>query len=174
MPKIGNKVINYSVYGKIEGKLKYLQDTSNCQLPSVETLSDTIKGAGIMGEIDFPSYCQVGSMVFTPGHRIDGEDAAVLFAPGMQEFEVRWVIDRLDSSNIQIGLDAHKAIIKGIPKKYDPGRVEAGTTQDGSNDYEVLYYKKIVNGKTILEIDKLNNVFKIAGVDYAAAIRAAL
>lgn len=174
MPKIGNKVINYSVYGKIEGRLTILSDTSNCQLPSIESLSDTVKGAGIMGEIDFPSFCQIGSMVFTPGFRIDGEHAAALMAPGMQEFEVRWVVDRLDSANIQMGVDAHKAIIKGMPKKYDPGRVEAGATQDGSNDFEVVYYKKIVNGKAILEIDKLNNVFKVNGVDYAASIRAAL
>lgn len=174
MPKIGNKVINYSIYAKINGSMKYINDTTNCQLPSIEMQTDSIKGAGILGEIDMPTYGQIGSMTFSPGFRVDGEDAVALSAPIIQEFEVRWVTDKLDSSNIKIGIDAHKAIIKAIPKKYDPGKVENGSAMDGSNEYEVIYYKKILNGKTILEIDKLNNVLNINGIDYAKQIRAAL
>lgn len=174
MPKISNKTINYSVYARIDGQMKYLNDTTNLQLPSIEHLTDTIKGAGIMGEIDWPSYCQVGSMTFTPGFRIDGVDAAALSAPIAQEFEVRWVTDKFDSANISIGTDAHKVIMKTIPKKYDPGKIEPGATMDGSSDFEVVYYKKILNGDALIEIDKLNNVYKVNGVDYAASIRDAL
>jgi P2 family phage contractile tail tube protein len=154
--------------------MKYINDTNSCQLPSIETQTDSIKGAGILGEIDMPTYGQIGSMTFSHGCRVDGEDAAALCAPIVQEFEVRWVTDKLDSSNIKIGIDAHKAIIKGIPKKYDPGKIETGAAMDGSNEYEVIYYKKILNGKSIIEIDKLNNVLIINGTDYAKQIRAAL
>jgi P2 family phage contractile tail tube protein len=174
MPKIANKTVNYSIYGRINSRMKYLNDTTSCQLPSIETQTDSIKGAGILGEIDMPSYGQIGSMTFSHGCRVDGEDAAILSAPVVQEFEVRWVTDKFDSSNSKIGIDAHKAIIKCIPKKYDPGKIEPGSAMDGSNEYEAIYYKKILNGKSVIEIDKLNNVLIINDVDYASQIRAAL
>lgn len=174
MPKIGNKVINYNIYGKINGRMKLIRDTTSCTLPSIESSSDTIKGAGIMGEIDFPSLASPSSMKFSPGFRIDGEDAVALYAPKLQEFEVRWVADRFDSSNMQIGVDAHKAIIKALPKKYEPGKIETGSTMDGSNEYEVLYYKKVLNGQVVMEIDKLNYKFIINGVNYAEQITSAL
>lgn len=174
MPILNNKTIQYDVYGKINAVLKKIASTSNCTLPSIEMLTDTIKGSGIMGEIDFPSYCQPGAMTFGVGFRVDTPDAATLSAPGVHEFELRWATDKFDSGNISIGFDSHKAIIKGACKKYDPGKVETGAAQDGSNEYEVFYYKKFLNGKAIIEIDKLNNVYKINGIDYAASLRAAL
>lgn len=172
--KLSNKTIQYSVYGKIDDAMKQLANLTSVQLPSIENLTDTIKGAGIMGEIDLPSLCQTGPMTFSLGFRTDDADAAVLSAPKVEEFEVRWVVDKLDTANISIGTDAHKAVIKGLSKKYDPGKVETGSAMEGSNEYEALYYKKFVNGVSVIEIDKLNNVFRVNGIDYAADIRAAL
>lgn len=172
--KFGNKVINYAIYGKINNKLKALQDTTDCELPSIEYATDTVKGAGIMGEIDWPTVASPGSMTFKPGFRIDGEDAIQLSAPKVQEFEVRWVTDKFDSSNMKSGIDAHKAVIKGFPKKYEAGKLETGNSQDASGEFEVIYYKKLLNGKTVLEIDKLNYKFVVNGTDYAKQIKSAL
>ena len=36
---------------------------------------------------------------------------------------------------------------------------------------EVAYYKYIQDGETLIEIDKLNNVFLVNGVDYGQAVR---
>lgn len=173
--KIGNKTINYTVYAKmIGGELELLGDTSNLQLPSFEMASDTIKGAGIIGEIDMPSYLGVGSATFTINMRIDSKKAAFLSAPGRKWFEVRWVTDKFDSSNVNIGITSHKALILAVPKKYDPGKVETGATQDGSLEFEVIYYKKLEDGEEVIEIDKLNYVYRVNGVDYAADIRSLL
>ena len=46
--KIGNKVINYSIYASS----KKIGDTSSVELPEIEFLTDSIKGAGLIGEID--------------------------------------------------------------------------------------------------------------------------
>lgn len=170
----GNKIVNYSVYGEINGRLEYLDDTTSVQLPSFEMLSDTMKGAGILGEIDWPSYLGIGAATFAVSMRIDGKQAAFLSSPGVKRFETRWVTDKFDASNAKIGVKSHKVVIVGVPKKYDPGKIETNGTQDGSNEYEVLYYKKVEDGLEIIEIDKLNYIYRVNGVDYAAEIRSLL
>lgn len=172
--KIGNKAVQYSVYGEINGKLQYLDDTTSLQLPSFEMLSDTMKGSGIMGEIDWPSYLSIGSALFTVNMRVDEEKAAYLSTPGKKRFEVRWVIDTFDTNNVSIGVNSHKAVIVGVPKKYDPGKIETNAASDGSNDFEVVYYKKTVNGKDIIEIDKFNYIFRVNGVDYGTSVKSLL
>lgn len=172
--KIANKTVQYSVYGEIKGKLTYLDDTTSLQLPSFEMLSDTIKGPGIMGEIDWPSYLGVGSAQFSFNMRVDEAKAAYMSAPGKKRFDVRWVTDKFDTNGVNIGIDAHKAVIIGVFKKYDGGKIEANAVSEGSNDYEVLYYKKTINGKEIIEIDKLNYIFRVNGTDYGKNIKSLL
>jgi P2 family phage contractile tail tube protein len=172
--KIGNKVINYSVFGKIDGNKKDIGETTSLQLPSLESLTDTIKGAGIIGEIDWPTLSQIGSMTFAATFRNVTDKAIKLYIPQLQEIEVRWVIDKYDSNNNTIGIEAHKVFIKGLPKKLDIGKVEVNSSQEASLELETIYYNHIIDGVSVIEVDKLNYVLKIGGQDYARQIREAL
>jgi len=166
------QVINYSVSADDDkGRMRKLCDTTKLQLPSIEYATATLSGSGIMGEIDFPNIYKPGAMSFTLSQRLDTKDAISLQAPREHLFEVLWVTDKFDTNNAKIGIDSHKAVIKGLPKKYDPGSLESGNASDGSNEIEVYYYKRVINGETVLEIDKLNFVLKINGVDYSTKIR---
>lgn len=172
--KVGNKTIAFNFYGNVNSRLKLIQDITDVQLPSVETASDAIKGAGILGEIDWPSFGQIGSMTLGINFRVASPDIVAISAPQLQEFEVRWVMDKFDTNNIKIGVEAHKAFIKCMPKKHDGGKIEPTASMDGSNEYEVVYYRKIIDGVEVLLIDKFNYVYKINGVDYTSEIKAAL
>lgn len=172
MAKMGNKVVNYSVYVRQNGRAVRIGDTTSVQLPSIEMLTDTIKGAGIMGEIDWPSYYQPGSMTFTINIRVTGEELALL--AGADNIELRWVTDVFDTTNVKTGVNAHKAFIRCVAKKIDEGKLEPGAAQDGSFEYEVFAYKRTVNGKEVLNIDKFNGIFAVGGKDYARDVQAAL
>jgi P2 family phage contractile tail tube protein len=174
MPVYANKVTNFSAYGKIGDKLTMLRDVLNYQLPSIENATDTMKGGGIIGEIDLPNLANPGSMTATVTFKVDSPEAAKMNAQKVAEMEFRWLTDKLNSTTSTVSQTQHKAVLKGLPKKYDPGKVESGSAQEGSNEYEIFYYKKIVDGVVLLEIDKLNSVYIVNGVDYAAAIRNAL
>lgn len=172
--KIANKTIAYTVYAKIAGKQKLISETTDLQLPSLEMMTETIKGAGILGEIDWPSLAQIGSMTFSANFRVTGSDSLAIAAPELQEFEVRWVIDKFDTNNIKVGVEAHKAFIKCVPKKHDSGKLETGSGMDGSNEYEAFYFRRIIDGVEVLLIDKFNYIYKVNGTDYASQIKAAL
>lgn len=175
MPKITNKTINYALRATNQnGSLELIDDSSDLSLPSIEKLSDTIKGAGIMGEIDLPTFGQLGSMVFAISNRADNAQYAMLSRPGQIKFEVAWVTDVFDSSNVNVGLQANKVFMTTINKKYEAGKIEVGAGADGTSEFEVIYYRKITDGREVLLIDKLNYKYVVNGIDYMDSLRAAL
>ncbi|WP_040948474.1 phage major tail tube protein [Gorillibacterium massiliense] len=175
MPKITNKTINYKLKATNQAdKLILIDDASDLQLPSIEKVTDTLKGSGIMGEVDLPIFGQVGSMTFTVNNRADNPQYAILSRPGEIKFEVVWAVDIFDSTQTKIGIQQHKVFMSGANKKYDMGKIEVGAGTDGSSEFEIYYLRKIVDGKEILLIDKFNYKYVVNGEDYQAALRTAL
>lgn len=172
MSKVGNKTIDYSVYKRKNGKATKAGDATSVQLPSIEFLTDSIKGSGISGEIDWPSFYQTASMSVSISFRTSSEDTAELLTT--DEIEVRWVTDVFDTNKVKVGINAHKAFLKCIPKKFDEGKIEGNASQDGSVELEVYAYKRIINGKEVLNIDKFNSIFAINGVNMLEKIKSAL
>ena len=87
MSKISNKTINYSVYVNNDGRVSKIDDTTEVKLPEVEMLSDTIKGSGILGEVDFPTFLQPGSMGLEISMRTSNEKLGDLI--GAHSLEIR-------------------------------------------------------------------------------------
>lgn len=172
--KIRNKTIQYAVYNRDSGKASYICDTSSYTRPDIEALTDTIKGAGIMGEIDLPTLGQIGSMEAEITFNKTNTEYVDLTAPMAHKIEIRWVTDLIDSSNATTGIEGNKEFLTVVPKKSELGDIETNETNEATITFEVLYYQYIVAGKALIEIDKLNNIFKVNGVDYSAQIRNAL
>lgn len=173
--KISNKTVQYKLKATDQnGTLQQIDDSTDLQLPSFEKLTDTIKGAGIMGEVDMPSFGQIGSLTFTINHRADNPMYAILSRPGEIKFEVVWLVDVFDSNGNKIGLQQNKVFMTGASKKYDPGKLETNASADGSSEFEIFNYRKVVDGVEVLLIDKFNYKYVVNGVDIYASLRAAL
>ncbi|WP_459482115.1 phage major tail tube protein [Clostridium saccharoperbutylacetonicum] len=168
MAGISNKVIDYSVYVRDNGKAEKMGNTTSLTLPSVEMLTDTIKGSGIVGEIDLPTFGQIGSMETEIAIRVSDEKYGTLISA--YELEYRWVTDVVDPATGKVTTNSHKAFLKVVTKKHEEGKVESGAAQDGKVTYEVLAYKRIINGNEILNIDKLNGIYAINGVNLLDSI----
>lgn len=67
-----------------------------------------------------------------------------------------------------------KYIMRVRPKKLAPGKVAVVSTADANGEYAVTYYAIYKNGIKKVEIDQLNFVYYVDGIDYLANIRAAL
>lgn len=149
---------------------KEIADNVSCQLPPIETATSEMRGAGILGTIDMPSTGQINSMVFTINSRSLNKNSADLARPGLHNLELRFVRDALSPTGQMIPEGA-KIFITGVKKSYDPGKVEQGSTMDGSVELEVLRYRQVIDGVETLLIDKRNYIYKVNGVDYMEAIR---
>lgn len=171
MANIRNKTIQYSIYNKDSGKSVYIGDTSSYTRPSIESLTDTVAGAGLMGEIDLPAIGQLASMEAEIAFNKTNAEFISLAAPTAHKLEVRWVTDIVNTSDASVTVEANKEILTVIPKTAELGDIEGNATNEATITFEVLTYQYYIAGKSVIEIDKLNNVFKVNGTDYSAAIR---
>ena len=174
MAKLSTKTIQYSVYDRTSGKAKYVDDTATYKRPELAMLSDGVTGAGIMGEIDLPTLGQLDSMEIELTLNKTNASAVELFSPGAHTIETRWATNVLNSSTGASSVQANKEIVRYVPKALDLGEIENNETNEGTLVGEVLTYQYIVDGKTLIQVDKLNGVFKVNGKDYYSAIKAAL
>ena len=174
MANISTKTIQYSIYDRTSGSAKFVEDTTSYTRPEIAMMSDGISGSGIMGEIDMPTLGQLDSMEVEVVLNKTNERAIEMFAPGAHTMETRWVTNVLDTATGSSKVQANKEIIKYLPKTLSLGDIENNETNEGTLTGEVLTYQYIIDGKTVIKIDKLNNVFIVNGIDYSSAIRAAL
>lgn len=166
-----SRTIKGALYDRGNGAPKLLADVVGVTYPDLELLSETLKGAGINGEIDLPTYGQFGSLVIEVSHNGLGTDVVKTFRMQTQQFEHRWAAQVLNSENGQSEVQGKKVIFHGIPKKLGLGSIEPNKAEGSSSAFEVTYLKYIIGNTVALEIDKLNDKFVVDGVDYSAAIR---
>lgn len=64
--------------------------------------------------------------------------------------------------------------IKGAPKQQSLGEFAQGSFENNEVTINVSYVKLVINRQEVLEIDALNNIYKVNGQDRLAAYRANL
>jgi P2 family phage contractile tail tube protein len=162
-----------SIKGKLYDKArnnKLLHDVVTVTYPDLELLSETLRGAGLNGEIDLPTYGQFGSLVIEVAHNGLSLDTIRTFGQETQHLEHRWASQLLNSETGASEVIGKKVIFKGVPKKLGIGSIEPNKPEESSSAFEVLYMKYVIGNDVAFEIDKLNDVFKVGGVDYSANI----
>ncbi|QGQ95868.1 phage tail protein [Paenibacillus psychroresistens] len=147
---------------------------SDIQIPSLEPMKDTVKGAGIAGEYESPTLGQFSSMKLTMNWRAITKEQLLITAQKSQKFDCRGVNQVYDAAAGTYSTQSIKIVVQGPPTKVDPGKFDTSSTSGGSTEIEVLYLKIDIDGVNVLEIDKLNYKCVIDGVDYLASTKTAL
>lgn len=167
MSVIPDKLIAYRAYK--DGK--DLLGVADVQLPDIEAMTEAIKGAGIAGEVELPVLGHVGAMTLTINWRTVTGDLIALAAPVAHALDFRASQQAYDSAGGKIKTTSVKHVVRAIPKKLAPGKMEMGATTDSSNEFSVTYYKMMVEGKVVVEVDPFNYIYIIDGVDYLSDVR---
>ncbi|MCM0759608.1 phage major tail tube protein [Sporomusa sphaeroides DSM 2875] len=170
MNRIPEKLINFRAY---ENGTNFV-GLVDAELPKLEAMTETVKGAGIAGEYDSPVIGHYQSMELSLSWRTPTPKSLSLAAPKVHQLDLRGAIQVHDAANGTYRAVPLRVTVNGIPKSTEPGKLEVGSPTDSSNTLEVTYYKVWYDGKEYIEIDKLNFICKIDGVDYLAAVRLAL
>lgn len=168
--KMAEKLINFRVYNEGQNLL----GVADVDLPSIESMTDTVKGAGIAGEVDSPTLGHYGPMSCTINWRTVTKAAMALVKPKAHQLELRGAVQVYDSAAGVYETLAQKFVLKAVPKKMSPGKLDVGTKQDTSSEFEVTYIKIFLDGKETFELDKYNYICKIDGEDFLAGTREAL
>lgn len=147
---------------------------ADVDLPDIEFLSDTIKGAGIAGEVDSPTIGQLASMKLTLNWRTITKPLTSLAQQKAHALDLRGAMQNYDAAKGEFKTVPVKIVVRCFPKKIGLGKFDKGSSTDSSSEFEVIYLKVTINNETAVEIDKYNYICVISGVDYLQPIRAAL
>lgn len=167
---ITQKMINYRVYDNGNDLL----GMADVQLPSIEYLSESIKGAGIAGEFDAPTMGHFAPMALTINWRtIDKEQLALSGISG-KKLDLRAAIQAYNASTGEYVIKALRVVVIGTPKKADLGKLVVAGTSDASTELSVSYLKVELDGVKLIEIDIFNYIGFIDGKDWLADVKKAL
>ena len=136
--------------------------TGEISLPDFEGMTETLSGPGILGEIEEVIIGQFGSMELEIPFRILDEDAFKLMSPATSlNLTLRASEQFTVKSTGGIDYKGMRVVVRGRQKKLTGGTVTV----------EITYIMIELDGKQRIELDKINNVYKVNGVDLLAKIR---
>lgn len=150
------------------------EDVVSVEMPEMEFETEEVAGAGILGKIEMPAMTDVGSMELVVKLKATSSSRTYreLAKGGM--LETRWATNVIDPTTGVPDLASNKAYAKVVLKKIADGTIENGSPQEAEMTFECLTWKRVVNGETVVEIDKLNNINKIAGQDFSSKLSSML
>lgn len=151
-----------------------LKGVADLQLPSFDAMTETVSGAGIAGEYESPNFGHFQSMKFTINWRMITGELTVFLKPGAISIDCRLANQEYDQTAGNHVFKANRVFVKGAVTKNDLGKASKGSPYEGSSEIEVTYIKLERDGVTIVELDKINYIYKVNGIDYMANIRKAL
>ncbi|MGG3448630.1 phage major tail tube protein [Domibacillus aminovorans] len=159
---IPEKVVNYNAYDDTE---KLIGLTGEIALPNLEAMTETVSGAGILGEYESANPGHFGSMAIELQFKTLIQKSFSLMKNSGRPIVLRAAQQSYDSTAGKIQHRGLKITLKGQPKGLNLGKLAVGAATESTNTMEVLYIKIEENGKVLLELDKLNYKFILDGED---------
>lgn len=168
MKTIPTKINRYNVYNR-GNRLLGMGD--ELTLPDFEASTETVSGAGILGEIDDPTPGYFTNQeIEIPFRILDKEATDMLDITKAVQLEIRGAEQTTDSGG-DIEFRGVRVVVRGRSNKFTPGKMKAGNPMDTSITLSILYILIELEGEPVLELDKLNEVFKINGKDILAKVK---
>jgi len=166
--KIPDKLINAKIYKQGETEL---MGTADAEFPSLEYVTEALTGLGLAGEIETPVIGHFKSLGFKFKWNTVNEMATSLLYPEAHDLEVHASTQVYDAGTGKLANSPVKAFLRCLPKKGGLGKLEPGKKMDAETEMECLRIKMWIGGNLALEIDKLNFICRINGVDALASVR---
>lgn len=163
-------VINFAVYE--DGK--ELLGMANVAMPEYNPLVQTITGAGIAGNVEAAILGHMDVMTMTLNFRTTTEHAVHLSAPGRHTIELRAAVQIENPVSGEVEVHSEKHVMVVLPKSHKVGNIAPASATDASGGYSVRYWKTSIDGKVVRELDPVNFICYVDGVDYLDAVRKAL
>jgi len=164
------KLTNANVY--FDGA-SYLGKVEEVNLPEVGFKQAEHKALGMMGSLDIPSGMDKMELSLKWSTVDPVAMRKVSNAFRSWDFQVRSSLERYEAQG-RTAQDSYVAYFRGMPKNIAGQNFKQHDNVEAESKFSISYYKLEINGQIIYEIDVLNNIYKVDGVDLLATYRANL
>lgn len=140
------------------------------ETPNFESLTETLKGAGMLGEYDTSVQGHFGSQKVKLNWRTLSPEAAILNEPKVHALDFRGNQQIFDPN---LGYSHQEVVVKTrcVPVNFNPIKFAVAASTETANEFEVHYIKIMIDGKTYIEFDKFNFVYIVNGKDVLEEVR---
>jgi len=150
---------------------KMIGVAASIDLSEVNMKTSTVSGMGINGELDSPTIGVFESIEqevqFNTLYSSFADMLSPLSTVNLTFRAAQQVYDKTGGYAFK-GL---RVVEMGRVKKFKPGKIEKGESMEATVTIELTYILIENDGVKLVEIDKLNGVFVVNGVDMLAEIR---
>ena len=170
MPNFDESVINFAVY---EDSVEYV-GMAGVTLPNLAAIVQTLSGAGIAGNVEVPVLGHYDVMSLPLNSRPTPEHSVRLPEPRRHNIDLRMAQQIEDTVAGEVKVQSIKHVLVVVPKTDTGGTVAPAAPTNGSGEYSVRYWATYIDGAKAREIDPLNFICEVNGVDYLADVRKAI
>lgn len=162
------KLKNFNVFSDGDS---FLGEAKEVALPKISHKGEDYRGGGMMGEVWMDLGLEKLEMEVTYG----GMMVPVLRQMGVTTHDgVQLRFVGAYQSDETGGVTAAELVVRGRHQEVDPGNAQAGSDTEWKVKSGLSYLKWTVDGRTEIEIDLVNCVYIVGGVDRMAEVRAAI
>lgn len=164
------KLKNMNLFNEGES---YLGRVEEITLPKITRKFEAYRGAGLNGAVKIDM-----------GLEDDALSSEITFGGMEAQLYKQWGVTQIDGVMLRFNgayqrddtaeVTAVEVVLRGRFSEIDGGNNKAGDNTQVKTPFNATYYKLIWDGETLIEIDLLNLVEKVDGVDRLAEQRAAL
>jgi uncharacterized protein len=163
-----NVLKNYNLF--VDGD-NYAGQVAEMAMPKLAEKLESWRGGGMLGEIDISMGIEKLETEIKFGGLVPGVLSG--FArPGAGAVQLRFV--GAYQGELSGAVSAAELVLHGRYAEIDPGTAQAGSKNETAVKASLVYLKWSINGRTMIEVDMINNVLVIDGIDRMAEIRAIL
>jgi P2 family phage contractile tail tube protein len=163
-----SKLKNFNLFAN---GVSHIHQVPEIALPKIAASVQSYRGGGMLGELDMDMGLEKLEMETTFGglpinvlrqFGLVGVSGAMLRFAGAYQEESQGVVT------------AAELVVRGKHVEIDPGTAKVNDDTNWKLKSTLSYLKWTINGSVDVEIDILNNIYLIGGVDRMAQIRAAI
>lgn len=166
-PEVVNKFNVYNDAGRIVGT------TGEISLATLQAMTAAVSGAGILGEYNTAVIGMFQSISQDIPFRMVDKDFFGMLNTGEQSKLVlrASVQQRNRETGGTLSTQHMRLVFRGHPTAANMGTLKMGDLMNASVTLELTYILVEIGGVVMLELDKLNSVYKVNDVDLLAEIR---
>ena len=169
MYNIPSKINSFNVY---KDGTKLVGISEEVTLPDFESLTETLSGPGILGEIDDPTLGHFQSMEMEIPFRTMDKDLFILSNDiSSVTVTLRGSIQYTANDSGETAFKPMRVVVRGKNKGITGGKAKQGSGTGSSIKLEILYILIEIGNVTEIELDKLNFVYKVHGNDLLEKVR---
>jgi len=147
---------------------------ANATMPDKNSKVVSMSGAGIGGDVEVPVPGHYDAMSLTLNFRTYTERAAKLREHRRHNIELRAAQQNEDPVTGVLNVSSVKHVLVVVPKSASGGTLAPAASAEVGIGFSVRYWATFINGIKVDEIDQLNRIDIINGIDYNEPVRKAL